>query len=51
MSDPEHDPTHDVDPQETQEWLEALDSALQREGPLRAHYLIERLIDLSLIHI
>ncbi|MEM7410193.1 MAG: pyruvate dehydrogenase (acetyl-transferring), homodimeric type [Myxococcota bacterium] len=35
----------DVDPQETQEWLDALESTLQREGPLRAHYLIERLID------
>jgi len=39
------DPDRDVDPQETEEWLEALDSALEREGPLRAHYLIERLID------
>jgi pyruvate dehydrogenase E1 component len=39
------DPKKDVDPQETQEWLDALDSTLQREGPERAHYLIERLID------
>jgi pyruvate dehydrogenase E1 component len=35
----------DVDPQETREWLESLDSAMEREGAPRAHFLIERLID------
>jgi pyruvate dehydrogenase E1 component len=35
----------DVDPDETREWLEALDSVLQQEGPERAHFLIEKLID------
>ena len=35
----------DVDVQETQEWLDALESVLQREGVERAHYLLERLID------
>ena len=35
----------DVDPLETQEWLEALDSVFGEEGPARAHYLIERLLD------
>jgi pyruvate dehydrogenase E1 component len=35
----------DLDPQETREWLEALDGVLEREGPTRAHYLIEQLID------
>jgi pyruvate dehydrogenase E1 component len=35
----------DVDPQETREWLDALDSVLEREGPERAHELIEQLID------
>ena len=39
------DPTRDADPQETREWLEALDSALRREGVERAHFLLERLID------
>ncbi len=34
----------DIDPQETEEWLEALDSVLTQEGPIRAHFLIERLI-------
>jgi pyruvate dehydrogenase E1 component len=35
----------DSDPQETREWLDALDSTLRTEGVERAHYLIERLID------
>ena len=35
----------DLDPQETQEWLEALDAVLEHEGIERAHYLLERLID------
>ena len=34
----------DYDPQETQEWLEALESVLDNEGPERAHYLISQLI-------
>ena len=34
----------DIDPQETQEWLDALDSVLEHEGPERAHYLISQLI-------
>ena len=35
----------DLDPQETQEWLDALDSVLENEGPDRAHFLLEKLID------
>ncbi|MDE1891496.1 MAG: pyruvate dehydrogenase (acetyl-transferring), homodimeric type [Betaproteobacteria bacterium] len=35
----------DNDKQETQEWLDALDSVLELEGPERAHYLLEQLID------
>ncbi len=35
----------DIDSQETQEWIEALDSVLEHEGVERAHYLLERLID------
>ncbi|HEY1726640.1 MAG TPA: pyruvate dehydrogenase (acetyl-transferring), homodimeric type [Steroidobacteraceae bacterium] len=37
--------SQDLDPQETREWLESIDSVLRAEGPERAHYLIERLID------
>src|SRR5512137_2506603 len=35
----------ELDPQETQEWLDALDGVLLREGPERAHFLIEQLTD------
>ena len=35
----------DLDPQETREWLDALDGVLAAEGPDRAHFLIEQLID------
>ncbi|GAO05129.1 pyruvate dehydrogenase (acetyl-transferring), homodimeric type [Anaeromyxobacter sp. PSR-1] len=35
----------DLDPQETREWLDALEGVLQREGTDRAHFLIEQLID------
>jgi pyruvate dehydrogenase E1 component len=35
----------DIDPQETQEWLDALEGVLENEGVERAHYLLERLID------
>ncbi|NCW25697.1 MAG: pyruvate dehydrogenase (acetyl-transferring), homodimeric type, partial [Betaproteobacteria bacterium] len=37
----------DLDPLETQEWLDALESVLHAEGPERAHYLIERMIELA----
>jgi pyruvate dehydrogenase E1 component len=35
----------DTDAQETGEWLDALEAVMEREGPPRAHYLLERLID------
>ena len=34
----------DIDPQETQEWLEALESILEIEGVERAHFILEQLI-------
>ena len=34
----------DIDSQETHEWLDALDSVLENEGPERAHYLISQMI-------
>jgi len=37
----------DPDAQETKEWLDALEAVLQTEGSDRAHYLLERLIDLA----
>ena len=35
----------DLDSQETQEWLDALESVRESDGVLRAHYLVEQLID------
>ncbi len=35
----------DVDPQETQEWLESLDAVIKVHGAERAHYLLEQLVD------
>ncbi|HMN44068.1 MAG TPA: pyruvate dehydrogenase (acetyl-transferring), homodimeric type [Povalibacter sp.] len=35
----------DLDPQETREWLESIDSVLKAQGAERAHFLLERLID------
>ncbi len=39
------DLAQDVDAQETEEWLEALNAVIEREGIERAHYLLEQLID------
>ncbi len=36
---------HDLDPVETAEWIDALQTVLEREGPERAHYLLETLIE------
>jgi len=35
----------DIDPQETQEWLDALDSVIANAGGERAHFLLEKLIE------
>jgi pyruvate dehydrogenase E1 component len=35
----------DIDPQETREWIDALDSVMEKEGVGRTHYLLERLIN------
>jgi pyruvate dehydrogenase E1 component len=43
MNDPAPNP--DLDPDETREWLESIEYVLREEGPERAHYLLERLID------
>src|SRR5690349_14072223 len=37
----------DLDPTETQEWIESIDSVLKVHGPQRAHFLLERLIDFT----
>src|SRR5580698_534227 len=35
----------DLDPQETAEWIEALDEIIDQAGPDRASYLLERLME------
>ena len=35
----------DVDPDETREWLDALDGVLVHEGPARAQHLVERIVE------
>jgi pyruvate dehydrogenase E1 component len=37
-------PDHDVDPAETQEWIEALEAVLDHDGRERAEALLERLV-------
>ncbi len=37
--------SRDVDPQETREWLEALDGVLRHDGHDRAEFLISELLD------
>jgi len=37
--------TPDTDPQETHEWLDAIEAVLEQEGTERAHFLLETLID------
>ncbi len=39
--------TPDLDPTETQEWQDALDTVIELEGVERAHFLLERMIDQS----
>jgi pyruvate dehydrogenase E1 component len=39
------EPIPDIDPQETQDWLEALESVLENEGAERAHFLLEKLVE------
>ncbi|CAM2005710.1 pyruvate dehydrogenase (acetyl-transferring), homodimeric type [Acanthopleuribacter pedis] len=36
---------NDIDPEETREWEESLQAVLDQDGPERAHFLLETLID------
>ncbi len=40
----------DMDQQETREWLDALTAVIEREGPQRAHYLLEQLLEMAREH-
>jgi pyruvate dehydrogenase E1 component len=37
----------DIDPQETREWVDAIDGVLEHEGPERANFLISQVIEQS----
>ncbi len=37
----------DIDPTETREWLESIDSVLGQHGPERAHFLLNQMIDFA----
>ncbi len=45
MADQPNTQPADTDPQETKEWIDALEGVISQEGAERAHYLIEKLID------
>jgi pyruvate dehydrogenase E1 component len=40
-------PFDDIDPIETREWLESIDSVLGQHGPERAHFLLNKMIDFA----
>jgi len=45
MLKPKAETTEDRNPVETSEWLEALDQIIDAEGPERAKFLLERLLN------
>src|ERR1700683_528104 len=40
-------PFEDIDPIETREWLESIDSVMRAQGPERAQFLLEKLVDFT----
>lgn len=36
---------NDIDPEETRDWLQSIESIIEVEGPERAHFILETLID------
>ena len=49
MADHDH-LLNDIDPEETKEWLDALDSVIDATGNDRAHFLLEKLIEKARRH-
>jgi pyruvate dehydrogenase complex dehydrogenase (E1) component len=37
--------TRDTDPVETKEWLDSLEGVIEVDGPERAHFLLNRVMD------
>ena len=38
---------NDIDPTETQEWLESIKAVIDADGPERAHHILERMVELT----
>ena len=36
------DSQNDIDAVESQEWMEAIEDVIQRDGPNRAHFLLDK---------
>jgi pyruvate dehydrogenase E1 component len=47
LSMTQQSPFEDIDPIETHEWLESIDSVMRAQGPQRAHFLLEKLVDFT----
>ena len=47
----DHKPTVDLDPEETQEWLESLAYTLRTHGPKRVRFLLDRLEEEAKVHL
>src|SRR5882672_3435210 len=45
ISEAAMDRLQDIDPLETREWVDSLESVLEIEGPERAHFILEQLVD------
>jgi pyruvate dehydrogenase E1 component len=45
MTTPNKRNPNDIDFQETREWIDALEEVIERDGPERAHFLIESMVD------
>ena len=39
--------TNDIDPIETQEWLDSINSMIEAHGPERAHFIINQMVDFA----
>ena len=40
---------NDLDPQETKEWIEAMEAVIERDGHERAQYILRQLADQSVL--
>ena len=47
MSQADEQLNQDIDPQETREWLDTLAAVINADGPERAHFLLEQMVDLA----